>query len=133
MTRQDLIEHVACGLAHAINDPALYPSASTLLSTLLREKPVRDAIANAALNAIDRVDYTVTPAEPTEAMCDAARGLLLHFGSATRPGWTLRRHLEAGGYKSAGLTPEELDWDGLFPKEQRAAMVWRVMSTAANR
>lgn len=68
--------------------------------------------------------------DPTEAMCDAARGLFLYFGQSTT--MSLGEHLAEGGYATAGLTPDQLAHRGIFPKSERAAMVWNVMEAARN-
>lgn len=64
---------------------------------------------------------------PTEAMLDAPRGLFLYFGSYPG-GMTLGEHLAAGGWPTAGLTPEQLAHCGSFPKAERAGMVWAMMT-----
>jgi hypothetical protein len=70
--------------------------------------------------------------EPTEAMCDAPRGLLLYVDCPPMgQRMTLGEHLDAGGYPAAGLTAEELAHAGPFSKAHRAAMVWRMMEAAA--
>lgn len=69
-------------------------------------------------------------AVPTEAMCDAARPLFLYFGAALTGGFTLGQHMQAGGWSTAGLTPAQLAHAGVFPKAERAAMVWNMMEAA---
>jgi hypothetical protein len=67
---------------------------------------------------------------PTEAMCDAARPLFLYFAGAPATRFTLGQHMKAGGWSTDGLTPDQLAHSGLFPKGERAAMVWNVMEAA---
>jgi len=74
-----------------------------------------------------------TISEPTAAMCDAPRGLLLYVDGARSWRMTLGEHLAEGGYPTAGLTPEQLAHAGPFPKAERAAMVWRMMEAARGR
>lgn len=72
-------------------------------------------------------EHETTP--PTEAMCDAARPLFLFFGAPPR--MSLGEHMAAGGWSTAGLTADQLAHrGGMFPKAERAAMVWNVMEAA---
>jgi hypothetical protein len=72
-------------------------------------------------------DSQTTP--PTEAMCDAARPLFLYFAAGSTR-MTLGQHMAAGGWSVDGLTADQLAHAGLFPKVERAAMVWSVMEAA---
>lgn len=67
---------------------------------------------------------------PTEAMCDAARPLFLYFGTPAGSKFTLGMHMAAGGWDTAGLTADQLAFAGVFPKAERAAMVWSMMEAA---
>ena len=66
---------------------------------------------------------------PTEAMCDAARPLFLYFAAGSTR-MALGEHMEAGGWSTAGLTADQLAFAGVFPKAERAAMVWNMMEAA---
>lgn len=68
--------------------------------------------------------------EPTAAMCDAPRGLLLYLDNAPSVRMTLGEHLAEGGYPTAGLTADQLAHRGAFPKAERASMIWKMMEAA---
>lgn len=77
---------------------------------------------------MDRPYLDVDRAAPTEAMLDAPRGLFLYLGG---PGnMPLGEFLSAGGWASAGLTDSQLAFKGVFPKAERALMVWNMMRAA---
>lgn len=67
---------------------------------------------------------------PTEEMCDAARPLFLYFDCPPNTRFSLGQHMEAGGWSTDGLTGAQLAHSGVFPKAQRAEMVWNVMEAA---
>ena len=71
--------------------------------------------------------------EPTEAMCDAPRGLLLYIDCPPMTRMTLGEHMAEGGYPTAGLSATQLAHAGPFPKAERAAMVWKMMEAARAR
>ena len=111
-------------LAAALREFVLARGAQTPRLITMEEDAasLRAILANHGLAAL--------PVEPTEKMLDAPRGLFLYF--AMPPGsMTLGEHLAEGGYPTAGLTPEQLAYGGVFPKAERAAMVYAMMLAAA--
>jgi hypothetical protein len=62
-------------------------------------------------------------------MVNEARQLFLFFAMA--PTMKFVEHLKAGGWSPAAFTPEQLKHRGHFPKDERAAMVFRAMLAAA--
>lgn len=103
---------------------------SCSLERILEELGLRlDRFENNAANQGLRPSYVLARAllqeiAGREEVLDAPRGLLLYLaGQSPRMRWRLRDHLNEGRYELLGLSVEQLDHRGAFPKAEQALMV----------
>lgn len=84
--------------------------------------------ADRILTALSRAGLAVVPVEPTEAMVDAPRPLILFYGQP-KANFTLGQHIDSG-VRKVRLTDDERSLN-YVNKATLAALMWRAMVDAA--